>query len=116
MPALVFAQTMRLSGSRLSCRTAADGRIAPPIDKGAKKAAIAKMTEGGTDPSGVKSQELGITHLAGSHQKLAVTSARHVAGNRIRIGRVGKVNRASCSAAGAGCNARRAARRHVCHG
>ena len=45
-----------------------NGRIAPPIDKGAKKAAIAKMTEGGTDPSGVKSQELGITHLAGSHQ------------------------------------------------
>jgi hypothetical protein len=47
-------------------------------------------TEGGTDPSGVKSQELGITHLAGSHQKLAVTSARHVAGNRNVIGRVGK--------------------------
>src|SRR5450759_2492938 len=63
-----------------------DSRITPPIDESGKKTAVAKVTEGGTDPSSVKSPEFGISHLAAGHQKLAVHSARHVAGNRNIVG------------------------------
>ena len=58
-----------------------DSRITPPIDESGKKTAVAKVTEGGTDPGSVKCPEFGISHLAAGHQKLAVHSARHVAGN-----------------------------------
>ncbi len=67
-----------------------DSRITPPIDESGKKTAIAKVAEGGADPSSIKSPELGIGHLAGGHQKLAVRSARHVAGNRNIVGFVGQ--------------------------
>ena len=62
--------------------------MAPPIYESAEKTAIAKMRQSCPYPGRVKSPELGVSHLAAGHQKLAVSSASHMASDGNVVGLV----------------------------
>jgi hypothetical protein len=48
------------------------------------------MRERSFDPCSLKLSELGVAHLAGCHQELAMLSARHVPGDRNIKGLIGQ--------------------------
>ena len=83
MPALVFAQTMRLSGLRPNSTAAAmDGRIAAPVDKRAEDAAVAEIGQDRRHPGDVEGEEFGVGHFARRHGEFAMAAAGDVAGDR----------------------------------
>ena len=65
MPALVFAQTMRLRGFEAKLdRRGVDGRVSAPVDEGAEDAAIAEARKDRRHPGLIEGEEFGVGHFA----------------------------------------------------